>query len=342
MAKSQTLFVCSSCGEEFIRWQGQCSNCRQWNTLKEFTVAKRGSRTTVPAALQMSLLADVSPKGYERVATKIFEFDRVAGGGIVPGSILLLGGDPGIGKSTLLLQVSQRIGGTFYLSAEESLDQIKLRAKRLGIDGSFTVVSSSDILAVTEHLKTVDVKLLVVDSIQTVYHRDYPSSPGSQVQVRESAMHLQQFAKSTGIPVILVGHVTKEGTVVQALTTATVFGYPKRSANGFDVNRLNLLAAVLEQRAGVTLGDQDIYINVVGGVKLKEPATDLAVAVAIVSARKGHALPQNLVVYGEVGLSGEIRKVSQAAAREIFSATFLKTALAYSLRYSAWRSCYFF
>lgn len=404
MAKTSIVFVCSNCGEEFIRWQGQCSNCKEWNTLKEFTISKRTvnreQRTGEP--IQMSLLQDVKPtSGFARLETGIFEFDRVLGGGIVPGSMLLVGGDPGIGKSTLLLQVAERLGGTLYLSAEESLEQIKLRADRLGIKGQFSVIAASDITQVLEQVRQTTPKILVVDSIQTVYHPDFPSSPGSIVQVRESAMVLQQFAKTSHVAVVLVGHVTKEGTVagprmlehlvdavaylegdpyrnfrilrsvknrfgatdeigvfamtdkglveiqnpsslflseratapgsvvtctttgtrpflveVQALTTPTVFGYPKRSANGFDINRLNLLAAVLNERAGVKLSDQDIYVNVVGGVKLKEPAADLAVATAIASARSKQPLAKDLCVFGEVGLSGEIRKVSQTSARE--------------------------
>ncbi|MFY9484174.1 MAG: DNA repair protein RadA [Patescibacteria group bacterium] len=403
MPKSQTIFVCSNCGEEFIRWQGQCSTCQEWNSLKEFTVSKgigsRGHQKTEP--LQLSLLADVVQTDFSRIETGVFEFDRVFGGGIVPGSITLIGGDPGIGKSTLLLQVAEKIAGTVYLSAEESLEQIKLRAERIGLAGQFQAVAASEIGQMLDTLEAEKTKLLIVDSIQTVYHPDFPSSPGSIVQVRECAMRLQQFAKSSRVPVILVGHVTKEGTVagprmlehlvdsvaylegdpyrnfrilrcvknrfgatdeigvfamtekglveiknpsslflserreapgsvitcttsgtrpflveVQALTSGTAFGYPKRSANGFDVNRLNLIAAVLQQRAGIKLADQDIYINVVGGVKLKEPAADLAVAVAIASARMNLAAESNICIFGEIGLSGEIRKVSQANARE--------------------------
>ncbi|MBI3261400.1 DNA repair protein RadA [Candidatus Berkelbacteria bacterium] len=403
MAKTATVFVCSNCGEEFIRWQGQCSNCQQWNSLKEFTISKGigNSDKKIGEPLQLSLLADVKQTSFERTKTGVFEFDRVFGGGIVPGSITLIGGDPGIGKSTLLLQVAEKIAGTVYLSAEESLEQIKLRAERIGLTGGFQAVAASEIGQMLDALEIEKTKLLIVDSIQTVYHPDFPSSPGSIVQVRECAMRLQQFAKSSRVPVILVGHVTKEGTVagprtlehlvdlvaylegdpyrnfrilrcvknrfgatdeigvfamtdkglaeiknpsslflserreapgsvvtattsgtrpflveVQALTSTTAFGYPKRSANGFDVNRLNLIAAVLEQRAGIKLADQDIYINVVGGVKLKEPAADLAVAVAIASARSGKPLAKSVCVFGEIGLSGEIRKVSQASARE--------------------------
>ena len=376
--------------------------------MKEFTIRPHSvprsgtSRGNQPISLQLSLLKDVKPStDFKRAETGLFEFDRVFGGGIVPGSIILIGGDPGIGKSTLLLQVAEKIPGTVYLSAEESLEQIKLRADRIGLKGLFSAVAASEIGQMLDTLEVEKTKLLIVDSIQTVYHPDFPSSPGSIVQVRECAMRLQQFAKSSRVPVILVGHVTKEGTVagprtlehlvdlvaylegdpyrnfrilrcvknrfgatdeigvfamtekglveiknpsslflserreaagsvvtctttgtrpflveVQALTTKTAFGYPKRSANGFDLNRLNLIAAVLDERAGINLADQDIYINVVGGVKLKEPAADLAVAMAIASARSNRPLEPSVCIFGEIGLSGEIRKVSHASARE--------------------------
>jgi len=331
------------------------------------------------------------------------EFNRVLGGGIVQGSLIILGGDPGIGKSTLLLQVASKIKNMLYISGEESAEQIKLRFDRLGLSSKtlkiLSEISLQNIIATIEKEKP---EVVIVDSIQTVYSNDFPSTPGSIVQVRECALRLQQYAKTRHTTVILVGHVTKEGTVagprtlehlvdvvlylegdrfqehrilrsvknrfgatdeigifemtelglkevtnpsglllkekvgdvagsavsatvegsrsilveIQALTTTTVFGYPQIRSSGFDLNRLQLLIAVLQKRAGLNLSNQDVFINIVGGINIKEPSVDLAVALAIASSFKGKPLSDKLCIFGEVGLSGEIRKVTFLEKRQ--------------------------
>lgn len=404
MPSPQIIFVCANCGEEYLRWQGKCDNCGEWNTLKEFSIPNSQfskSRKSY-GNIQPIDLAKVTIKNFHRIMTKIGEFDRVLGGGIVPGSIILLGGDPGIGKSTILLQVATRLEDVLYVSAEESAEQIKLRFDRLGLKSKtiqlFSEIDLSSILATIEEQKP---RVVIIDSIQTIYSSDFPSTPGSIVQVRECALRLQQLAKTTGTSVFLVGHVTKEGSVagprtlehlvdvvlylegeqyhnnrilraaknrygatdeigifemtekglvevanpsklfleerlknvpgtvvtatvegtraflveVQALATTTIFGYPQRRASGFDLNRLQLLVAVLQKRVGLSLANQDIFINIVGGVKIKEPAVDLAVALSVASAFKNKAINPKLCAFGEVGLSGEIRQVLQEAKR---------------------------
>lgn len=410
MSNNHILFVCSNCGEEYIRWQGKCSNCGQWNTLKEFSISNsqfsmKGSRTFEKS--EPILIDQIKTSNFNRISTKIGEFDRVLGGfdknaGIVPGSVILLGGEPGIGKSTLLLEVASHIDNILYVSGEESLEQIKLRFDRLALKNkSIKLLSDIDLDSVISAINKENPKLIIIDSIQAVYSKDFPSTPGSLVQVRECALRLQQIAKTTSTPVILVGHVTKEGSVagpktlehlvdvvlylegerfynhrilrsaknrfgtvdeigifemtekgleevanpsklfleertknipgtvvtaaiegsrallveVQALTTTTAFGYPQRRASGFDLNRLQLLVAVLQRRVGLALGNQDVFINVVGGIKINEPAVDLAVAMAIASAVKGKAIDPKICVFGEVGLSGEIRKVRLESKR---------------------------
>jgi len=406
MAKAdQIIFVCSNCGEEYIRWQGKCSNCGEWNTLKEFKMSRfaEASRDKQKSIVSEPIdLSKVTIKNYQRISTKIGEFDRVLGGGIVPGSVVLLGGDPGIGKSTLLLQVATKLENVLYISGEESPEQIKLRFDRLGLKSKtakiFSEINLSNIIETVEKTKP---DIIIVDSIQTIYSSDFPSTPGSIVQVRECALRLQQLAKTTSLPIFLIGHVTKEGSVagprilehlvdvvlylegerfhnnrilrgaknrfgatdeigifemtekgltevlnpsklfleertqnvsgvavtaaiegsrailveVQALTSVTHFGYPQRRASGFDLNRLQLLVAVLQRRVGLALGNQDIFINIVGGIKVNEPAVDLAVAMAIASASKGKAIDPKICIFGEVGLSGEIRKVRLESKR---------------------------
>ncbi len=403
------IFVCSSCGEEYLRWQGKCSNCGQWNTLKEFQSPKSNFQIERPQSTSEPIEIDkIKITNFQRISTKIGEFDRVLGGfernaGIVPGSVVLLGGEPGIGKSTLLLEVASRINNVLYVSGEESLEQIKMRFNRLGLKNqNIKLLADIDIESIISASSTQKPSIIIVDSIQSIYCRDFPSTPGSLVQVRECALRLQQLAKTTNIPVILVGHVTKEGSVagpktlehlvdvvlylegerfhdhrilrsaknrfgtvdeigifemgqaglqevanpsklfleeraknipgnvvtctiegtrpilveVQALTSVTSFGYPQRRASGFDLNRLQLLAAVLQKRAALNLGNQDIFINVTGGIKLNEPAVDLAVALAVGSSFRNISLDPKLCVFGEVGLSGEVRKVLQEEKRK--------------------------
>jgi DNA repair protein RadA/Sms len=407
---STTLYVCTSCGEEYIQWQGKCANCGEWNTLKEFQVDRptgRQSRTTAGPPPSVTKLNEVAEKPEERYRTGISECDRVLGGGIVPGSVLLVGGDPGIGKSTLLLQVADTIAGqpdrtVLYVSGEESVEQIKLRANRLGITAAdIHLLAATEVGQVEAAVREVRPSLTIVDSIQTMHDPQFPSTPGSIVQVRESAMRLQQLAKQLALPLIMVGHITKEGTVagprtlehlvdaviylegeperdlrvlrsvknrfgsvnevglfvmdgkglrevsnpaqylleervaapgtvltaimegtrpvlieVQALTVPSAFGYPRRTASGFDLNRLNLLLAVLQRRAGVNLTQQDVFVNIVGGLKVKDPSVDLAVCAALASAAQGETLPEKLCVIGEVGLAGEVRRAWQQERRE--------------------------
>ncbi|MCX6808651.1 MAG: DNA repair protein RadA [Candidatus Berkelbacteria bacterium] len=404
MAKKQsTIWLCENCGNEFSVWAGKCPMCGEWNSLKELKF--EGSKPNIGSsrkAIETSTLSDIKSENTSRLETGISELDRVLGGGVVPGSIILIGGEPGIGKSTLLLQVADRIGHTFYDSAEESINQIKLRADRLGITNSMlSLASESDIDAVLHETKKIEPKLLIIDSIQTVFTNDYDATPGSLVQVRECGMKLQQFAKSSGIPVIIIGHVTKEGNLagprilehlvdtvlylegerfndarilrgvknrfgatnevgifkmaeegmvevknpselflqerrnspgsvvtvtlegtrpilieIQALVVPTHFGYPKRTSSGFDLNRLNLLAAVITKKTAFNLSNSDIYLNVIGGMKLNEPAVDLAVTAAIISSYKNKALPNKLCLFGEVGLLGEVRNVTRQKDRE--------------------------
>ncbi len=402
--KNTTIYLCEDCGNEFNTWAGKCPACGAWNTLKEvnFKISDRivGSKSYKP--ISITKINDVSIEKDYRLKTGISEFDRVLGGGIVPGSIILIGGEPGIGKSTLLLDLANNVNNTFYLSAEESVSQIKLRADRLGIkNDNIFMLSEPDIESVLHELIKIKPALLIVDSIQTVYMKTYDSTPGSIVQVRECGMLLQQFAKNNGIPVFIVGHVTKEGNLagprilehlvdtvlylegeryndsrilrgvknrfgatnevglfsmkesgmkevknpselflseyesnpgsiitvalegsrpilieVQALVIPTHFGYPKRTCSGFDLNRLNLLAAVISKKTNINLGNSDIYLNVIGGIKLSEPSADLAVCMAIISSYKNKATAKDLCIYGEVGLGGEIRNVSRSTERE--------------------------
>lgn len=406
MSGNQIIFVCSNCGEEYLRWQGKCENCGNWNTLKEFQSAGWRTKSKFQIEKELSEVVELSKiviKDFKRISTRIGEFDRVLGGGIVPGTIAILGGDPGIGKSTLLLQLAACLENVLYISGEESLEQIKLRFDRLSLKTKhlkiFSEINLDQIISVIQKEKPA---LVVVDSIQTVYSSDFPSTPGSIVQVRECALRLQQLAKITKTAVILVGHVTKDGTVagprtlehlvdvvlylegerfhehrilrgtknrfgatdeigifemtekglievqnpsklllserqnniagnvvtaavegsrallveVQALTTTTVFGYPQRRTSGFDLNRLQLLIAVLQKRAGINLASQDVFINIVGGLKITEPAVDLAVALAVAGSYKGKPIDPHLCVFGEIGLSGEIRKVPFEAKRQ--------------------------
>ena len=406
--QKEMIFVCASCGEEYIKWQGKCDNCQEWNTLKEFKVARdsgrKHDRQNIPVS-EVVKLENVEIKDFTRVSTGVSEFDRVLGGyikdgvsgGIVPGSVILLGGDPGIGKSTLLLQVASYIKNVLYVSGEESVEQIKMRFDRLSLKSdTLKLLAETDLGAITKAISHEKPELIIIDSIQTIFSPDFPSTPGSIVQVRECAMRLQNLAKSTSTSVILVGHVTKEGSVagprilehlvdvvlylegqdqqnirilrgaknrfgatdeiglfemkenglegidnpsklfleerlknvagsavtatvegtramlveVQALTTKSFFGFPQRRASGFDLNRLQLIIAVLQKRAGLDLSDQDVFINIAGGIKIKETAADLAVALAIASSIRNISIKNKLCAFGELGLSGEIRTVS--------------------------------
>ena len=408
-AKSKTVFVCSECGYETPKWAGKCPGCGEWNTMVEDVRLPQKSVVSAaprPAHTFSAMpLSQINAADEHRFVTGISELDRVLGGGIVKGSVILLSGDPGIGKSTILLQVCnalQRDIKILYVSGEESAIQIKLRAKRIGVESdSVSVMTETDVQTVCEYINSARPDLVMIDSIQTMQHPDISSSPGSIVQVRESANLLLRTGKSLDIPVFIVGHVNKGGDIagpkvmehivdtvlyfegernqsyrilraiknrfgstneigvfemtetglaevenpsammlsgrmsdvsggcitciiegtrpilaeVQGLVAATGFGNARRTAAGFDYNRLNLLLAVLEKRLGLMFSNLDTYINIVGGIRLDEPAADLAVAMALVSGLRDIPIDENTVAFGEIGLSGELRSVPRAQAR---------------------------
>lgn len=411
MAKTRTVFICQQCGAQQPRWLGKCPDCGAWDSFVE----QIDSRSTVnradrPAgsATQPVSLRQITTESAARLPVASGELAQVLGGGIVPGSVVLVGGDPGIGKSTLLTQVSayfaEQVGLTLYVSAEESTQQIKLRAERLGFNAEHLYVYSETCLnLILQHITRLRPSLVIIDSIQTVYLEEVTSAAGSVSQVRESALRLLRVARDLQIAIFLVGHVTKEGTIagprvlehivdtvlylegdrfhqyrllrgvknrygstneigvfemtydgmrevpnpsqiflaersagtpgstvavtmegtrpllieVQALTSHAGNAPPRRVSNGFDLNRLLMLIAVLTKRVGIPLFNQDIYVNIVGGLRISEPAADLAVALAIVSSYRNQAVDPDLVLIGEIGLSGELRSVGQLDRRLI-------------------------
>lgn len=404
MVKSKHQFVCQNCGARYPKWSGRCENCGEWNTLIE-QVVESGSSVIAKHALSGQKLATTQigsiagEEAVRRLKTGFDDLDTVLGGGILPGGVTLLAGQPGIGKSTLLLQVSAALATkntVLYVSGEESASQVKLRATRLGADSheALEFAASTDAADIAATIRSGSYKVVVIDSIQTLSLPEVASAPGTVSQITNSSNVIIRAAKSSGAAVILVGHVTKEGSIagpkvlehlvdvvlqfegdryggfkvvraiknrygstteaaifemtdrgldivenpsaallaerheadgsvvlatlegtrpllveIQALVNPTSFGYPKRTASGFDLNRLNLLIAVLERRTKLNLSDKDIYINVVGGLKLVDPAADLAVCMAIASAAAERALDSGAVVFGEVGLGGEVRSV---------------------------------
>ena len=407
MAKAKAMFVCQSCGATTTKWQGKCDSCGEWNTMAEET--PRALPKGATGGKGGSKIAFVSLKGQSAAPPRrkmgISEFDRVCGGGLVAGSAILVGGDPGIGKSTLLLQACAGLTGAScaYITGEESIDQVRLRATRLGLEGAPVHLASAtnvrDIVASLENMPALDVA--VIDSIQTMYADTVDSAPGTVTQVRTCAHELIQVAKRRGFALFLVGHVTKEGTLsgprvlehmvdtvlyfegdrghqfrilravknrfgptdeigvfemtdlglrevtnpsalflaerrgnvsgscvfagiegtrpvlveIQALVAPTTFGTPRRAVVGWDMGRLNMVTAVLESRCGVAMGSNDIYLNVAGGLRIQEPAADLAVAAALLSALSSEPVPAEAVVFGEIGLSGEVRAVAQRDLR---------------------------
>ena len=408
MTKTKTQYVCQSCGAASPKWMGQCLDCNAWNTLVEERVEALKSKMTGHYAGATSLavvsLNEVSIREYTRVLLGMSELDRVVGGGLVPGSVTLIGGDPGIGKSSLLLQVLANLSLDYpvlYVSGEESLDQIALRAKRMGLKtDQFQLLAETSVHGIIEAVKKHKPKMLVIDSIQTMQVEDLSGAPGGVTQVRESAALLTKMAKTLNVSVFLVGHVTKSGEVagprvlehivdtvvylegqqdgryrllralknrfgpvnelgvfamtdrglkevknpsaiflsrgeilpgsavvniwegtrpllleVQALVDDNHFGAPKRLAIGYDANRLNMLLAILHKHGGMQIGMQDVFVNVVGGVKITETSADLGILLALISSFKNKVLPQDLVVFGEVGLSGEIRPVPYGPER---------------------------
>ena len=406
MAKKTTAFFCSECGYETAKWLGQCPGCREWNTFVEEPVTKMGRAVRITNTKKSSLLKDISTKEEARMTTGFGELDRVLGGGIVRGSLTLIGGDPGIGKSTILLQVCKNLSDqgrkVLYISGEESLKQIKIRADRIGqFNDNIRLFCETDLELIEQTLRDEKPDVAVIDSIQTIYNSDVSSAPGSVSQVRESTNILMQTAKTENISIFVVGHVTKEGVVagprvlehmvdtvlyfegdrhasyrilrgvknrfgstneigvfemcqnglqevknpseymlngrpenasgsvvactiegtrpilaeIQALVCRTNFGMPRRTAAGTDYNRVNLLMAVLEKRLGFHMGEFDAYVNVAGGIKINEPALDLGIVMAIISSYRDLPIDEKTIVFGEVGLSGEVRAVNMAERR---------------------------
>ncbi|MBX3063712.1 MAG: DNA repair protein RadA [Anaerolineae bacterium] len=414
MAKVQTYYLCNNCGKRSLKYMGKCPSCGEWNTMEEVVEqpepkqSARSAGGAIPSGFRSAPqpLNEVSTLAEERYVIPVDEFSRVMGGGIVPGSVTLIAGEPGIGKSTIIVAVAalfaQSFGRVLYVSGEESSRQIKMRAERLGIiSNELYLVTETNLETIIEHIQNAQPRMVIIDSIQTLYSEDKPSSAGTVTQIRECATRLQMLAKTTGVSVFLVGHVTKEGTIagprvlehivdtvlylegdpfhayrllrsvknrfgatnevgvfemrsdglvevpnpseaflaermtaasgsaivvtmegtrpllveVQALASPTSYPNPRRTANGIDFNRLQLLTAVLIRRVGLRLAEQDIFVNVVGGMTIDEPAADLAVALAIASSVWDRTVPADLAIIGEVGLSGELRSVSQLSAR---------------------------
>ena len=401
MAKAKTVFVCNECGYESSKWLGKCPACNSWNSFFEQKVEKytdnkiEKNKTNTPKSLN-----SYQGKEFFRTSTGFGEMDRVLGGGLVKGSLVLLGGEPGIGKSTLILQICDKVKGegkVLYVSGEESAEQIKLRADRLGIKNEdIMFLGETDIDIVNNAILDLNPKLVIIDSIQTMYSDELTAAAGSVSQVREITSQIMRICKSKEITTIIIGHVTKEGNIagprvlehmvdsvlylegeryfsyrilrgvknrfgstneigmfemkqegmceilnpsdiliserddnpagsciiatmegtrpilveLQALTSQSVFGFPKRTANGVDFNRLSLLIAVLEKKAGLMLGTQDVYLNVVGGIRINEPAIDLGVVAVVASSFKNISIPKDTVIMGEVGLTGEVRRIN--------------------------------
>lgn len=404
MAKQQKMYVCSSCGAESIVWAGKCPSCQEWNTLEEVILDSKQAVSSKKTVINIVKTKDAIKNREDRISVGLNDIDKVLGGGLVKGGVVLIAGEPGIGKSTLLLQIADGSGKSsriLYISAEESIHQVGLRASRLGVNkNNISLSDETDVDSISSTIRSKKFDVVIVDSIQTISTNQLSSSSGSVSQISSCAHLLIEAAKSSNTALMIVGHVTKEGSIagpkilehivdvvlqlegdryggfkllrgvknrfgstnevailemaenglkvvdnpskellkerqitdgsvvlatmegtrpvlveVQALVNKTAYGYPKRTASGFDLNRLNLLIAVLERRTKLNLSDKDIYINVVGGIKLTENAADLAICLAIGSAAKGLKLRTNSVVFGEVGLSGEIRHVPSAEKR---------------------------
>lgn len=410
--KAQKQYVCQNCGSVYPKWQGKCDACGEWNTIEEEQVGGEGFSNLSNKKSQGKMLEFVPLSGTEqhlsRLSTGIKELDRVCGGGLVPGSVILVGGDPGIGKSTLLLQACAKVASlpsspeVYYISGEEAIDQVRIRAKRLQLDQSpVKLASSTEIKDIVTTLEKSKAAVVIIDSIQTMYLDEVESTPGSVTQVRACSYELIKLAKRKGFTLFLVGHVTKQGAIagprvlehmvdtvlyfegerghhfrilravknrygatdeigvfemqdqglveienpsalflaerqgnvsgscvfagiegsrpvlveIQALVSPTSYASPKRAVVGWDGNRMAMVLAVLEARCGMNFSSQDIYLNIAGGLRISEPAADLAVAMAVISSMTNKPLPADMVIFGEIGLSGEIRAVSQPSMR---------------------------
>lgn len=406
--KTKTVFVCSNCGYESAKWLGKCPACNEWNSFYEEKVTGTVSSSSgekVKKSVTPRKLKEVEGISEVRISTGIGELDRVLGGGLVKGSLVLVGGEPGIGKSTLILQLCNKMNGegkVLYVSGEESAEQVKIRADRLNINNEdIMFLGETDIDIIQESILSINPKLVIIDSIQTMYSQEITSAAGTVSQVREITARIMRICKDNNITTIIIGHVTKDGNIagprvlehmvdtvlylegeryfsyrllrsvknrfgstnelgmfemknegmveitnpssilitqrddnpagsvivasmegtrpllieLQALTSTSVFGIPKRTANGFDYNRLAVLIAVLEKRAGLALGGQDVYLNVVSGIKIIEPAVDLGVILACSSSYKNVSIPKDVVAIGEVGLTGEVRVVNMIEKR---------------------------
>lgn len=406
-SKNKSMYVCTNCGYESVKWYGKCPQCNEWNTMEEEIQSYSSKKTSFnKSSIQPAKkLAEINDDIEKRMLSGVKEFDRVLGGGIVEGSLVLISGDPGIGKSTILLQICQTIDKNkkiLYVSGEESARQIKLRANRLNVDNdNLYILAQTDVSIIIETIKVEKPDLVIIDSIQTMTHEEIGSSAGSITQVRECTNLFMHTAKSMGIPIFVVGHVNKDGNIagpkvlehivdtvlyfegernysyrilrgvknrfgstneigvfemtqkglvevenpslmmlsgrpknasgtcvactmegsrpilaeVQGLVSATNFGTPRRMSTGFDYNRLSMIIAVLEKRAGYFFNGMDAYLNVVGGLKLEEPAADLSVALALVSSLKDEVVNDNTLAFGEIGLAGEIRAVNNCEQR---------------------------
>lgn len=408
MSKTKTSFFCQNCGTQFSQWMGQCKACGEWNTIVEEIIdkgeEKKSWKSVDSKKNSIQNIKDVSEVGEIRIDTLNEELNRVLGGGIVNGSVVLIGGEPGIGKSTLMLQVALHLPSVkvLYVSGEESASQIKLRAERIGIHSEQCfILTETNTQKIFKHAQEIQPELIVIDSIQTLHTQFVESSPGSISQIRETTSELIKYAKETHTPIVLIGHITKEGVIagpkilehmvdvvlqfegdrnhiyrllraqknrfgstselgiyemqgsglrevknpsevliskkdeplsgnaiaatlegirpmlieIQALVSSAVYGTPQRSATGFDTKRLNMLLAVLEKRAGFQLGAKDVFLNITGGIRVDDPAIDMAVISAILSSSMDVSLPDNCCFAGEVGLSGEIRAVNRIEQR---------------------------
>ena len=401
MPKSKKVYLCSACGDDFPKWNGQCPSCKEWGTLSEFSISKHKKNGDLKDTLPLNDILNSDP--VRRMNTKLKEVDRVLGGGLLPGSLILLGGSPGVGKSTLSLHVCSGLNQkSLYFSAEESEEQVAIRARRLGIKTENLFLSSeSDLGGIITHIERLEPKFVIIDSIQTIYNSELDSLPGSPSQIKDCGQKFLEISKNKNITILIVGHVTKEGTIagpkmlehmvdtvlylegddryehrilrstknrfgathevgifqmdesglselgnpskifleersdsvsgtsiypslegtrpilleVQALVTNASYNTPQRNVTGFDYKRLGMLIAVLEKRMGLAMGTKDIFVNLVGGLKIDDPAADLSIIAAIASSTMDKCIEKDIIFCGEVGLTGEVRSISNISHR---------------------------